>query len=895
LVSTPLLTTKLYIPPPRTNLVPRPRLIQQLNAGLESKLTLVSAPAGFGKSTLLGEWIRSSDKSFAWLSLDEGDNNLKRFLTYLIAALQQIDESIGDGILPLLEATDDPPIESLITLLINHIVSMEDEICLVLDDYHLITNQTVHQAINIFLEHLPPNAHVVLSGRVDPPIAISRMRARDQMIEVRPNDLRFIESEGETFLNDMSGLELSSGDISSLVSRTEGWITGLQLAALSMQGRQNKSEFVAAFSGGHHYIIDYLVDEVITRQSQEVRTFLYRTSIFNRFCAPLSDAVLEISDSRRIIQDIDEANLFLVHLDDERKWYRYHHLFAEFLNQRLQEREPENVPELHHRASEWLEDNDLIVEAVNHSLVGEDYERAAQLVENIGPDMMMQSEFDQLSKWLDAMPKELVENWPWLCIIRAWMYDRWAQFEVGEQYLQYAEAALNSNPSLASEDDEKIIRGQISAIRALYTLKKGQIPESIEFSNQALDYLPKDYFNRGVAYFSRGWAKQAQGDLSGAIQAYDEGRRASLAAGNQILAQAIILEIGKTQSLQGQLHQAAETFREAIGFKYEKSDIKIPYASPASISLANILREWNELDAAMSHLEEGIEIGLASKIVDAVAVGYASMALVALAQGDLEAAIQACKKTERMVKDIPDLETDTLTKTLDSRVRLSISQNKLTEAARYIEDRGLSVDTKFIYISDFEHIILARLLVHLGRVNSAAQDVTDAHKLLVEILEMASSAGYLSLRIEALTLQALAYDVQGKHDQALNSLEEALSLAEPEGYIRTFVDEGELMKDLLRQAYSRNISKAYVSKLLGAFEPDRADGKPIAQSLVDPLSNRELEVLRLLSTELSGPEIAQELSISLNTMRTHTKNIYSKLNVTNRRAAVREAQELKLL
>ena len=896
MVSTSLLTTKLYIPTPRKNLVARPRLIDTLNGGQDGKLTLISAPAGFGKTTLLAEWIWSSDKSFSWLSLDDGDNNLKRFFTYLIAALQQIDESIGEGILPILEATSDPPIEPLITLLINNIVSIEKEFSFVLDDYHLITNEEIHNAISFLLERLPPNAHIVISGRVDPPITISRLRARDQMTEVRPNDLRFIESEGRIFLNDVSDLDLSPEDIAALLSRTEGWITGLQLAALSMQGRKDKQEFVATFSGSHHYIIDYLVDEVVARQSDEIRSFVYRTSILDRFCAPLSDAVLEISDSRGIIRDIDEANLFLVPLDDERRWYRYHHLFAEFLIQRLQEREPKDIPELHRRASEWFENNDLIVEAVNHSLVGEDYERAALLVESIGPDMMMQSEFDQLGRWLDAMPKELVENWPWLCIIRAWMYDRWAQFEVGEQYLQYAEAALISNPSLASGEDEKIIRGQISAIRALYALKKAQIPQSIEFSNQALDYLPKDYFNRGVAYFSLGWAKKVQGDLSGAIQAYDEGRRASLAAGNQILAQVIILDIGKTQSLQGHLHQAAETFREAIGFKYEKSEIKIPYASPASISLANILREWNELDAAMSHLEEGIEIGLASKIVDAVAVGYASMALVALAQGDLEAAIQACKKTERMVKDIPDLEPETLTKTLDSRVRLSISQNKLTEAARYIQERGLSVDTKIKYIADFEHIVLARVLIHSGRESSAAQDVSDAQKLLEEILKMASSVGYLSLRIEALALQALAFDVQGKHDQALNSLEEALSLAESEGYIRTFVDEGEPMAKLLRSAASRDISKNYVHTLLAAFEPGRLETQPIVnQSLVEPLSNRELEVLRLLSTDLSGPEIAQELSISLNTMRTHTKNIYSKLDVNNRRTAILKADEFDLL
>ena len=893
-MSTPLLTTKLYTPPPRRNLVARPRLIKRLDDGRHRKLTLVSAPAGYGKTTLISDWVAHSKDQVAWLSLEEEDKNFVRFISYLVAALQQIEDGIGSDVQTITQSSQSPQVDHLITMLLNEIDACGLEFTLVLDDYHLIPNQEIFDAIDFILTHLPPGMHLVLIGRVDPPLSLSRLRVGGQITEIRQNDLRFTNTEVSAFINDLMGLNLSGEDINALEVRTEGWIASLQLAALSLQGRDDKQAFVTAFSGSHHYVIDYLVDEVMSRQSQEVQKLLSQTSVLSRFCAPLSDDVLGISDSKRIIHDIDEANLFLIHLDDERKWYRYHHLFAEFLNQHLQEREPQNVFELHRRASLWFEQNGFLAEAINHALQGEDFTRAAMLVESVGPDMMMRSEFDQLTSWLDAMPNELVENWPWLCIIRAWMYDRWAQFDVGEQYLQYAEAALNSDSSPVSEEDENIIRGQISAIRALYSLKKGQIPESIEFSNQALDYLPDNYFNRGVAYFSLGWAKNEQGDFSGALQAYDEGRRASLVAGNQILAQVIILDIGKIQYLQGNLHQAAETFREAIGFKYEKSEIKIPYASSASISLANILREWNELDAARSHLEEGIEIGLASRIVDAVAAGYASMAMVALAQSDLEAAIQSCKKSERMVKDIPDLETDTLTKTLDSQVRLLISQDKLSEAARNIKERGLRVDTKIKYIADFEHIILARLLVHSGRANSSLQDLSDAHKLLEEILQMASLVGYLSLRIEALALQALAFDGQGKHDQASTSLEEALTLAEPEGFTRTFVDEGEHMKVMLRQAFTRNISKAYVSKLLGAFEPQKVIQGPTSQQLIEPLTDRELEVLRLLSTELSGPEIAQELSVSLNTMRTHTKSIYSKLNVNNRLAAVRVARELSI-
>jgi LuxR family maltose regulon positive regulatory protein len=866
-----------------------------LDAGSYRKLTLVSAPAGYGKTTLISDWVAHSNDQVAWISLEEEDNNFVRFISYLVAALQQIEEGLGSDVQTIIQASQSPQADYLITMLINEIDASQLEFILVLDDYHVISNPEIYDAIDFTLAHLPPGMHLVLIGRVDPPLSLSRLRVGGQITEVRQNDLRFTKTEVSAFINDLMGLNLSGEDISALEIRTEGWIASLQLAALSLQGRDDKQSFVTAFSGSHHYVIDYLVDEVISRQSKEVRTFLSQTSIFSRFCAPLCDAVLKISEIRRILQNIDEANLFLIPLDDERKWYRYHHLFAEFLNQRLQGNEPNSVPKLHRRASIWFEQNGFLAEAIDHALQGEEFTRAAKLVESVGPDMMMRNEFDQLTSWLDVIPKEIEESWPWLCIIRAWMYDRWAQLDIGENYLQHAEAVVDDNTSSNPDEAEKIIRGQIAAIRAVYAIKKGQISQSIEHANQALEYLPEGYFNRGVASFTLGWAKCVQGDLPGAIQEFQEGRRISLAAGNLILAQVIILDIGQTYILQGHLLQAAETFREAIEFKYEKSDIKIPYASSANISLANILREWNELDAAMSHLEEGIEIGIPSKLMDAVAVGYSSIALVYLAQGDLEGATQVCEKAERMVRDIPDLESDTKIKTMSSRVWLLIAQNKLSEAASYVQERGLSADSEINYFAEFRHIIFARVLIYKGRESSAAQELSDAHSILAKILELAKPAGYINQTIEALTLQALAYEAQGKHEKALNSLEEALTLAAPEGYIRTFVDEGELMRDLLRLAFTQNISKDYVSKLLGAFEPHKFKEKLTSQPLVEPLTERELEVLRRLSSELSGPEIALELSISLNTLRTHTKSVFSKLNVNNRRAAVRVAQELSIL
>jgi len=891
-----LLTTKHYIPMSRSALVPRPRLINKLKQGERGMLTLVSAPAGFGKTTLLSEWIIDNDRPVAWVSLDSGDNDLKRFFTYVISALQQNDRSFGENILSALKSINNPVIDSLLTLLVNEIAMGGVETTLVLDDYHLIANQQIHEALGFMIDHLPLNMHLVISGRADPPLHLSRLRARGQMTEIRPSDLRFTKVEAAVFLNDLMRLDLSPENIAALETRTEGWIASLQLAALSLEGREDKEEFVAAFSGSHHYIIDYLVDEVMSRQPEDLQSFLRRTSILDRFCAPLCDALLDTTNSRQVLRKLEAANLFLVPLDDERHWFRYHHLFADFLRQRLSEREPQSIPELHQRASIWLEQNDLVTEAIDHALEGKDFEAAARLVESIGPDMMMQSEFDRLTTWLDAMPKELVCSWPWLCIIRAWMCQRWVMLDEGEHYLQCAEKALETDTTPEPMGGAKIIRGQVAAIRALFSLNQTQIPQAIEYANQALELLPDDYFNQPVAASALGIAKRITGDFDDAIRLFDDARRASLAVGNRILAQAIIMELGRAQLMQGRLHQAAETFHEAIEFKYRRTDIKIPYASTASIYLANILREWNELEAAMVHLEEGIEIGIPAQMVDAVASGHAVMACVYLAQGELDAAIAACQKAERLIKDVPDLEAEATAIMFESRIKLLLAQNNLSEAQRLVQDKGLSVNDEIKSFHDSTYIVFARVLIYQGRQNPDERYLSDADDLLTRMLELTRSVGCMREVIMILMLKALAFEAQGMRDRASSLLEEAITLAEPEGYVRTFVDEGEPMRELLRRIASRSVEQEYVGRLLAAFEYRKAEkGAAVSQPLIEPLSNRELEVLRLLKTDLSGPEIAQELMVSLNTMRTHTKNIYSKLGVNNRRTAVHQAEELNLI
>jgi LuxR family maltose regulon positive regulatory protein len=891
-----LLTTKLFLPPTRPEIISRPRLIERLHQGTTRQLTLISAPPGFGKSTLISAWASTVEKPVAWLSLDENDNNLKRFLTYLIAAFQVIDGSIGEGILPSLESSENMPMETLVSLLINEISVSDHDFYIVIDDYHLVTTESIYKAIDFLLDHLPPNTHLVMSGRVDPPISISRLRARGQMTEIRLNDLRFTESEVTSLLNDLNRLNLSAEDILALLSRTEGWITGLQLAAISMQGREDIHEFVTAFSGSHHYIIDYLVDEVLARQPEDMQSFLIQTSILERFSSALCDAVLEISNSRECLQELYNANMFLIPLDDEHTWYRYHHLFADFLKQRLREKDPSVIPSLHRRASWWLEQSNLINEAINHSMGGEEYQRAAQLIESIGPDMMMQNEFDQLGKWLDTMPLELVVSWPWLCVIRAWMNHRWARLDESEKYVQYAEKALEDDTIPEPVGGVNVIRGQAAAIRALIAFNKTRIPQAIEFANQALRFLPDGHFNRAAALLALGMAKGVNGEFREANQVLIEAYRDSLGVGNRILAQNVLLEKAGLLVKQGRLYQALETYKESVQFTYSKTEIKIPHASCASISMGDIYREWNELDAALAHVKEGIEIGLQSQMVDAIAMGYAVMARIYLAMEDLESAVEASLFAGRYARELPDLEPITITGILNSEAWVNFSQNKFDEAANlYIENNPCDINDLNCH-GEFEQIIWTRILLYRGRANRQLQDLLDAKDLINQMLAMTNDLGLVSKTIELLVLNSLVLTEVGKKDEAVDTLEKALLLAEPGNYIRIFIDEGEPIQELLNQVTANKGLNDYVSRLLAAFNQD-AEGNKLAapQELVEPLSERELEVLKLLSTDLSGPAIARKLMVSINTVRTHTQNIYTKLGVNKRRSAIREAKKLNLI
>jgi len=559
-MTTPLLQTKLYIPPIRREVVPRLRLIERLNASLRRKLTLVSAPAGFGKTTLLSEWIHaigarqaagretiqsaaspfspplSSPLRVAWVSLDKDDNDATRFLFYLIAALQTNETNVGEGVLMALQSPQPPPVESVLTDLINEVIDIPGHIVLILDDYHLITAQPIHEALTFLLNHLPPQLHLILSTRADPPLPLVRLRGRGQLNELRATDLRFSPTEAAAFLNDVMGLGLSAEEIAALDARTEGWIAGLQMAALSMQGREDVSGFIKSFSGSHRFILDYLVEEVLDQQSSDIRGFLLRTSILERMSAPLCDAITGRANSQTILAQLEQNNLFLNHLDDERHWYRYHHLFADLLRKRLGATQPDILPALHLHASEWYEKSGLTAEAVNHALAIDDVERVSRLIAGNAFAMMDHGELATLVARLDALPEEMIKSQPWICVARAWAFIYAGQMDALEALLLDAEEALWKVPTNDISFDEPIA-GHIVSIRAYSIALKGNMPRAAALAREALVYLPEqDLTARGWTASLLANALRWSGDLTGANQAFAEASTISQMAGHNHVA-----------------------------------------------------------------------------------------------------------------------------------------------------------------------------------------------------------------------------------------------------------------------------------------------------------------------------------------------------------------------
>jgi len=905
-VPTPILATKLYVPPPRANLVLRPRLVERLNEGLSSgcKLTLISAPAGFGKTTLVSEWVAGCERPVAWLSLDEGDNDPAGFLAYLVAALQTIAASIGAGVLRTLQSPQPPSAESVLTILLNEITTLPNDFVLVLDDFHVIDAKPVDEALAFLLEHLPPQMHLVIATREDPDLPLARLRARSQMTELRAADLRFSSAEAADFLNRMMGLNLRDADIAALEARTDGWIAGLQLAALSMQGRSDTATFIKSFTGSHHFVLDYLVEEVLQRQPEHVRNFLLQTAILDRLSSPLCDAVTGQDDGRGMLEALERGNLFVIPLDDQRQWYRYHHLFAEVLQAHLREAQPDRVSTLHRRASKWYEQNGLPSDAIRHALAAEDFEEAASLIELAWPEVEDGSLSTKWIGWVKALPDVLIRARPVLSVWYAYALLVSGEMEAAETRLTDAERWLEpadnmnerpNNPAaemvVVDEEQFRSLPATIAIARAYHAQALGDVPGAVTYARRALDLTPEtNLLKRGQATALLGLTYWASGDLEAANRTFAGYTMMLRTAGNILDAISTTFILADIRMALGRLHEAVSTLEQLLQFVVDQGEPMPPDTADLYRGLAELYRERGDLEAAAQYLLRSKELGEQAGLLDRQRRLCVTQARLKQTQGDLDGALDLLSEAERLFirTPLPDVRPISALK-----ARIWVAQGRLLEAQGWAREQGLTVDDAPSYLREFEHLTLARVLIAWHKSDRGTGSLHEAIGLLERLLQAAEEGRRMGSVIEISALLALAHAAQGDIPLALASLERAMTLAEPEGYFRLFVDEGLPMAALLQEAAKHGIVPNHVRQVLAAF--GKAEGRTsVTQLLVEPLSEREMEVLRLLRTDLNGPEIARECMLSLSTVRTHTQNIYAKLGVNNRRAAVRRAEELDL-
>jgi len=898
-VAVPLLRTKLYISPLKSEIVARPRLIRKLNAGLLRSATLISAPAGFGKTTLLREWITDQDLKIAWFSIDQGDNNPVRFWAYVVAALQSVEPGLGEQILAALQTPQPPSIDLLLADLINEISSHSDshpdtppgkKFVLVLDDYHLITDSAVQDLLFFFLENLPSRVHLVISSRSDPPWPLARLRARRKLLELRADDLRFTSQEVAIFLNQVMKLDIAPQDVAALEKRTEGWIVGLQMAALSMKNRGEISSFIQAFTGTNRFILDYLLEEVLEQQPLNIQAFLLKTALLDRLTAPLCDFVLERDDSQHILLQLEKANLFLVPLDDQRQWFRYHHLFSELLQNQLQLVYPQEVTPLHQKASQWFETQGDVDQTVAHAFAAHDDQRVAQLCVKFGESMLQQNKHSMLSAWIEVLPQELVYQRPWLCVYQSWTR-HWAGIrERGEECLENAERMLTSDDSLSQVERDKLA-GSIATVRAHYALVNERLPQAIEQASKALRLLPKsNYYTAGTAGVALGGAYLGQGDITRAEEAFRECAATALKGGFVFRASSALCYAGMQQVKQARLKVAEQTFQKAVSLARLPGGRLSPDCGFPLAKLSELALEWNDLEQAHSLAADGLKLCMQLGHVDLIAEASIALARVQLADRDftgVRATLQQLESLSLQTK----LDPWVLGWFDECRVRLWLAAGELEQALYWADSSGLQVDDPFSFHYDLHHINLARLMAAQVVQHQAGAEPTECLRLLARLLNATDQMGWIHHKIQVLVLQALVLQAIKDQPGALESLGVALALAQPDGYIRTFISEGSELQRLLSNLPAQGASRRYVTRLLRAFPAN-----PIHQglTLVEPLSPREIEVLRLLTTSLSVTEIAEELVISVNTARSHIKNIYSKLGVNRRLDAIEIAKELHL-
>ncbi len=900
----PLIATKLYVPKLRRGLVERPRLLESVRRSADSRLTLLSAPAGFGKTTLLADWLHEApgvDRCVAWLSVDAADSEPATFWTYVVAALQGAVPGVGSGALELIGSS--PTATDLaLTALLNDLAAAPSEVWLVLDDYHLMDSHDVGQGMAFLVEHLPPNVHVVLSTRADPDLPLARWRVRGEVVEIRAADLRFTSTEAAAYLNEATGLRLTAADVEVLEERTEGWIAALQLAALSMQGRDDVGSFIARFAGTDRYIVDYLVEEVLAHQSERVREFLLHSSVLDRFTGPLCDAVVGRDDGRDLLMALERANLFLVPLDDRREWFRYHHLFADVLRARMLAEQPDLVPLLHERASRWFESHDRVQDAVRHALAAQDFDRAVHLMELAAPAIRRDRQDQVMLGWLKLLPDDAVRRSPVLSVFYGYMLMVSGDLEAVEPRFDAAERAMaavpeGSAPPWARTEELRTLPATIAIYRASLAQARGDVEGTTEHARRALALAgPDDHLARGGAAGFLGLAAWARGEVSSALQTFTQAVASLHAGGNLVDELSSTVVLADMWLAAGRPSTARRLYERTLQVAQAPGTPVLRATPDLHVGLSELDYEAGDLEAAKRHLETAAAFEERASLTESRYRWFVAMGRVAGAEGDPEQALDFLDQAERVYLRgfFPDVRPIAAMK-----ARVRITQRKLTWAADWARDRGVAATDEVGYLREFDHLTVVRLVIAQHRERPDPDALSQAVNLLARLREAAETSGRAGSLVEIQMLIALAQDARGQRQQALQSLGDAWAqMPEPDDCARLFLDEGEPMAELLRDAGRRGPAGDHARRLLSLEVSGETDdpgpGHPAAPS-ADPLSERERQVLRLLDSELTGPQIARELFVTLNTLRSHTKRIFTKLDVTSRRAAVRLARERGLL